>query len=218
MDIPEVANRFRIDLLRWANDHYREFPWRDPNASLYEVFMSEMFLRRTRSDVVESFIPEFFAEYPDLQSIREAHRDALADVIRPMGLQNKRAKGLINLAEQIEGDEIPRTREQLLQLPQVGPYVANATLCFALDRQLPIVDRNVDRIYRRVFGGTWTALNESTRYEFAGEVLPHGKARKFNLALLDFAAKVCTAPEPNCSHCFANEYCTYYAQHKEPQP
>lgn len=172
--------------------------------------MSEMFLRRTRADVVESFIPEFFTHYPDLETLRTAEKDALAEVIRPMGLQNRRAEGLIELATELEGQDIPRDRETLTDLPQVGPYVANATLCFALDAQLPIIDRNVDRIYRRIFGDEWTSLGEAGRWEAAADLLPDGKARPYNLALLDFASLVCTAPDPQCDHCFATAYCRYY--------
>lgn len=210
MVAPDVVDRFQIDLLDWSREHERDFPWRDREAGLYEVFMSEMFLRRTRADVVESFIPEFFESYPDLASLRRTDQDELASTIRPMGLQNKRAQGLLRLADEIEGDELPRQRERLLELPQVGPYVANATLCFALDRPLAIVDRNVDRIYRRLFGEEWAPLDDEAKYLFAEQVLPEDEARRFNLALLDFASQVCTAPEPHCERCFANGYCRYF--------
>lgn len=206
----DVIERFQTDLLDWSMEHGRDFPWRDPDAGFYEVFMSEMFLRRTRADVVESFIPEFFAEYPDLESLREADQVELAGIIRPMGLQNKRAQGLLQLADEIDGPELPRTREQLLELPQVGPYVTNATLCFALDRPLAIVDRNVDRIYRRIFGDEWTTLDDEGKYKFAGRVLPEDEARRYNLALLDFASQICKAPEPHCERCFATGYCGYF--------
>lgn len=210
MRLPPTAKRFRERLLEWSEDNERSFPWRESDASVYEVFMSEMFLRRTRSDVVESFIPEFLERYPDIGSLREADVEVLADVIRPMGLQNKRARGLVQLADELEGDSIPTGLEKLLELPQVGPYVANATLCFALDEQRPIVDRNVDRIYHRLFGQDWEELGETERWRFADEMLPEGEARRFNLALLDFGAAICAAPEPNCEDCFANDHCDYY--------
>lgn len=210
MTLPPAAARFREGLLGWSEDHGRSFPWRDSDATLYEVFMSEMFLRRTRADVVESFIPAFLARYPDIPSLREADVEELAEIIRPMGLQNKRARGLIDLADQLEGDTLPDELDELLELPQVGPYVANATLCFASGEQRPIVDRNVDRIYRRLMGEDWDEMGEADRWGFAEAMLPEGKARRFNLALLDFAAAVCAAPDPNCEACFANDYCTYY--------
>jgi A/G-specific adenine glycosylase len=210
MSLPEATERFRDGLMGWSEDHQRSFPWREPDASLYEVFMSEMFLRRTRSDVVESFIPEFLERYPDIPSLRAADQEELAEVIRPMGLQNKRARGLIELAHELEDDTIPTELDELLALPQVGPYVANATLCFALDDQRPIIDRNVDRIYRRLLGDEWGELDQAEQWAFAEAMLPDGAARRFNLALLDFAAAVCAAPDPNCGDCFASKYCEFY--------
>jgi A/G-specific adenine glycosylase len=210
-----IADPFREMLLEWAEDNHREFPWREPDASLYRVFMSEMFLRRTRSDVVDSFLPEFLERYPDLPTLRRAEQSTLADVIRPMGLQNKRSSGLLDLASEVEGDTLPRDADRLAELPQVGPYVANATLCFALDQQLPIVDRNVDRIYGRLFGAAWSDRSEPDRYELAAELLPEGEARTYNLALLDYASAICTAPDPVCEQCSATGYCGFYAERED---
>lgn len=213
-----VTDRFRGDLLAWFEDNERTFPWRDDEATLYEVFMSEMFLRRTRADVVESFIPAFLERYPDVGSLRDADVDELAGVIRPMGLQNTRARGLTELAEALDGDDIPTEVDGLLELPQVGSYVANATLCFGLDRQLPIVDRNVDRVYGRLLGDRWSDLPEEGRWWLAEDLLPDDRVRGYNLALLDFAAAICKAPSPDCEECFASSYCTYYAEEVEGGP
>lgn len=207
-----VVDRFQRGLLSWAADNERAFPWRSPEADLYEVFISEMFLRRTRADVVEGVIGEFLERYPSLSALEGADREALADVIRPLGLQNKRAAALLRLTEAVEGVSLPRDRKALLELPQVGPYIANASLCFALDRQLPIVDRNVDRVYGRLLGEEWSGLDRDGRYELAGGLLPDGEARRFNLGLLDFASLVCTASDPDCEDCFARSECRYYAE------
>lgn len=204
------ASAFKRDLLSWYDTNGRIFPWRDEDAPLYEVFMSEMFLRRTRADVVESFIPRFLELYPDIGSLHDADVDELAEVIRPMGLQNTRARGLIELADELEGDELPEDADALMELPQVGPYVANATVCFARDEPLPIVDRNVDRVYGRLLGDVWDEATEPERWDIAEELLPEGEARSYNLGLLDFASAICTANGPACERCFASEHCTFY--------
>ena len=210
MDLEELSEQFTDDLLSWFEQNERSFPWREEDATLYEVFMSEMFLRRTRADVVESFIPRFLERYPDIESLREADVEELAEVIRPMGLQNTRSRGMISLAETLDGDDIPTDRDELRELPQVGDYVANATLCFSLDCELPIVDRNIERIYGRLLGDRWTELSETERWDLAEDLLPAQQARRYNLALLDFGAALCQAPEPSCEICFASDYCTFY--------
>lgn len=117
-----------------------------------------------------------------------------------------RSSALKQIAD--ENDHIPDTRTALRELPRVGPYVADATLCFAGDHQLPLLDRNVERMYRRLFGSRWPE-SETDRIQFATELLPAGRARPYNLALLDFGAIVC-GPTPNCEVCFASPYCSYY--------
>lgn len=111
----------------------------------------------------------------------------------------------------VEHDSLPQRREELIALPRVGPYVADATLCFALECALPILDRNVVRVYERVFGSAFPEKKSEQR-AFAAEVLPENgrEARRYNLALLDFGAVICEKLEPRCERCFATDYCTYY--------
>jgi A/G-specific adenine glycosylase len=120
-----------------------------------------------------------------------------------------RAEALIEIAER--HDQLPSEVDALLKLPRVGPYVANATLCFGDNQRKAIVDRNVRRVYPRVFGERFPHSNRDQR-EFAKTMLPEGnsKARKYNFALLDFGALICKKQEPLCEECFAREYCSYY--------
>lgn len=203
---PAVVERFRADLLEWGVDNVREFPWRDPDASLYEVFVAEFFLTQTPAENVADVYLEFIERFPSLPAVDRAAREDLVGVIEPIGFYNMRADALKQIAAEYE--TLPDTVEGLTALPRVGPYVANATLCFTFDRALPILDRNVIRVYERVFGPLWPD-DESSQVVFAEEVLPKDEPRRFNFVLLDFGAMVCST-EPNCDVCFANSYCHYY--------
>lgn len=203
-----TAVRFRRDLLEWADEGMREFPWRESSASLYEVLMAEFFLSRTRAQVVARVIPEFLEEFPDFEAIRDAEKERIAEVIRPTGLQNRRAEALKELAATID-DDIPRNPDELMELPRVGQYVAHATLCFALGEPLFIRDTNVTRIFDRLLGDDWPD-SEEEQDQILQESVPEDAPRLYNLALLDFGAEVCTARSPRCEDCFAAEYCAYY--------
>ncbi|WP_136603219.1 HhH-GPD family protein [Salinigranum halophilum] len=200
-----TVEQFRRDLLEWAETNLREYPWRDCGASIYEVFIAEFFLTQTPAENVGSVYPDFINEFPSLEAIRGASEDELVDSITPLGFQNLRTEALKTIAE--HNDSIPRDKEALSELPRVGDYVASATVCFALDQPVPILDRNVVRIYKRLFGDQWPSSSAEQK-AFASEILPKKHAREFNLALLDFGAAVCTT-EPKCTECFASEYCEY---------
>lgn len=206
---PTTAERFRSDLLWWAANDTREFPWRDPQRNPYEVFVAEFFLTQTPAENVADVYPTFLEQFPSLESIAEVDIDALEEAIRPLGFQRMRAEALAEIAA--DHESLPVNPAELQTLPRVGPYVANATLCFALERPLPIVDRNVNRVYDRVFGEQYPD-SDADRREFAERLLPDdgSEARRYNLGLLDFGAAVCTKRNPSCETCFANPYCEYY--------
>ena len=173
---------------------------------MYDVFVAEFFLTQTPADNVGRVYPAFLDRFPALESIRRADEETLVEAITPLGFQNIRATALKTIAS--EHAALPSDPEELRELPRVGQYVANATVCFALDEALPILDRNVDRVYGRVFSDEWPNT-PADQEAIVREILPEDDAREYNLALLDFGAAVCT-PEPRCEECFATDYCTYY--------
>ena len=207
------AKPFVGELAEWGENNRREFPWREEGRSPYEVFIAEMLLRRTSAEAVEPVYREFLDRYPDLNALSSADKEELAELLQPLGLHNNRAKALRDITSQLVFSGIPDTEEELLDLPHVGPYVANATLCFGYGQRRPIVDANVARIYSRVFDIDVMAdqLHEDDYlWDFAESLLPEEEYRGYNLALLDFGAAVCTSQSPSCPTCLANNMCEYY--------
>jgi A/G-specific adenine glycosylase len=119
-----------------------------------------------------------------------------------------RAEALDEIAD--EYDDILCDPDELRTLPRVGPYVADATLCFALDEPLPILDRNVVRVYDRLFRDEFPDT-ESERREFADGVVPDDgrEARQYNLTLIDFSVLVCMKRDPECETCPFRPNCAY---------
>jgi A/G-specific adenine glycosylase len=206
---PESGRTFVSDLLSWSQSNYRTFPWRDEERSLYEVFVAEFFLTQTPAENVDRHYETFLDEYPDLEAISEATVSDLENAIEPLGFQRMRAEALVSIAADYE--DLPRGSDDLRELPRVGPYVSDATLCFAEARPLAILDRNVHRVYERVFGSAYPD-EQAERAAFAEALLPEEgpEARRYNLALLDFGAAICHKRDPRCSECFASRYCSYY--------
>jgi A/G-specific adenine glycosylase len=114
-------------------------------------------------------------------------------------------------------DDLPNDPEKLEELTRVGPYVANATTCIAESRVLPLLDRNIKRVYTRVFADGFPD-GEREQLEFVSRMLPDdgATARTYNLALVDFGALVCTKRGPECETCFASDYCDYYRTEVRP--
>lgn len=198
---------FRSALLGWAEENLRAFPWRE-TSDPYEVLIAEILLQKTSAEKVEPIYRELLDTYPTIDSLAAADPDHLADIIYSLGFQNQRSRALVGIGRQL-GESVPADESELLDLPYVGRYAANATLCFAFGKPRPIVDENVVRVYNRIFDTEFDYRDEKA-WKIAARVLPEANARRFNLALLDFGATVCTPKIPNCNQCFFTDSCSYY--------
>jgi A/G-specific adenine glycosylase len=119
----------------------------------------------------------------------------------------------MNLAQIVATEhrgEIPHLKEELLELPGIGDYIANAVLCFAYGESVPLLDTNIIRILERVFGIRSSKVRARTDKELwkaVERIIPPGKAKEFNLAMLDLAALICTSRNPKCSICPTADIC-----------
>jgi len=210
--VEERIVSFRLALLDWAEDNLRSFSWRE-TTDPYEVLVAEILLQKTSAERVEPIYDKFLDTYPTPDALADADQDRLAEIIYSLGFQNQRSKALIAIGEMIRKSGVPDTADKLLELPYVGRYAANATLCFAFGQPQPIVDANVVRVYNRVFDEEFDYRDENV-WVFAGEVLPADDAQRFNLAILDFAAMICAPKVPNCDSCFFTDSCQYFQENR----
>jgi len=126
---------------------------------------------------------------------------------------NSRALRLHALAKQLtvtSKGKLPRTAEELRNLPGVGRYTAHAVACFAFGAPVPVVDVNIRRIFSRVFWKVRSATDikpEDTIWSMARASLPKKNVSEWNQALMDLGALVCTARNPQCGACPINRLC-----------
>jgi A/G-specific adenine glycosylase len=143
--------------------------------------------------------------YPTVRELAAAEREEIYSLLYPLGL-SWRADNVVAMARVAVarfGGEVPSARDQLMELPGVGDYVASAVWCFANDEAVPIIDTNVVRVVGRVFG---LRLNGEARRrkemrDAVEACLDRSQPRFYNYALLDFAAVVCKSTAPLCSNC-----------------
>jgi len=221
MSSPDILSRsdkqnltfLRKGLVTWYAAHGRMLPWRHDRASLYHRISVEVLLQRTRAETVSGFYESFYRRFPDWQSIAEAPVEEIADIIRPIGLYNRRSVSLKALATYAHssGGTFPATYEELLKIPAVGQYVANAILMFEHNRPAPLLDVNMVRVIERFIRPRKMA---DIRYDpwlqkAAGWLVRHVPLTS-NWAILDFAAKVCKLPLPACDICPVRQRCSFF--------
>jgi A/G-specific adenine glycosylase len=202
-------------LLKWWRKNKRDFPWRHTKDP-YSVLVAEMLLRKTTAQQVERLYSSFLAMYPNPKMLAEADKKNLEILLRPLGMERKRAElfkkfGLA--VEEKHNGKIPSELCGLLKLPGVGMYAANAVLSFSYSKDVPLLDTNFIRVVQRVFGVKSQKprpREDKKMWSFAQSLIPPGNSRNFNLAVLDFAALMCKARKPKCESCPIKVVCSYY--------
>lgn len=204
-------------LVDWYKHNGRKhLPWR-MTRNPYRILIAELMLQKTHA--VQQVLPIFqifMHKYPDIASLSKATTDEIKEVISSLGLQNTRSRRLKELATAISeefNNKVPNKYEDLVSLPGVGEYIANAVLCMAFGRRVPMVDANFGRVLGRVFFGKedYPPSKDKT-CRVTNELLPEMDCKEFNLGIIDLGALVCIPVSPKCPSCPISKYCLYFAR------
>jgi A/G-specific adenine glycosylase len=173
--------------------------------------VAEVLLQRSRGKTVATVYERLFDRWPTAVDLSRARVDSIGSVIRPLGLV-KRAAILKALAGTVaQRGRVPDSLDELLELPGVGNYAANATLAVAFKQQAHVVDGVSARVYRRYFGlaGTGPASSDGQLWRVVSKATPRQRVREWNWAVLDLAASVCLPKVPRCSECPLEPRCAW---------
>ncbi len=206
--------KFQKIILAWYGKHGRIFPWRNLSATSYEKIIAEILLQRTKAETVAAFFPLFIEKFPSWEKLAEAQEKDIQDLIKPIGLWRQRAYSLHALSvKMVERDGVfPLERADLEKLPGVGQYIASAIRIFIYNQIEPLLDINMQRVLERNFGERELADIRYDPYlqELSRLVVNCEKPIELNFGILDFAAGVCKARNPNCKDCILNDHCQHF--------
>lgn len=151
-----------------------------------------------------------FAKYPTAYDYLPLSQEELEAEIRSIGLYRSKSKNILAtchiLVNQYNG-EVPRTREELEQLPGVGRKTANVVLSNAFGIPAIAVDTHVFRVGNRL------RLAKSDHVLETEEQLMKRIPKKLwsdaHHWLIWHGRRVCHARSPKCSNCELLPYCSY---------
>lgn len=213
----EKKPEFQKALVKWASSHMREFPWRK-KMTPYKVLLAEVLLRRTTASAVLRIYEKAMRSYPTIEDLANADRRELEALLSSVGYHRQRAKILKDIATFIVREyrgEIPRSVENLLQIPHVGPYITGAILSFGYDIPAAMVDSNVERILKRAFCESLPAEPSlRTIQDLAETLVPRRGHQTYNFGLLDLGALICRYDVPRCMRCPLCGLCDYGLKHR----
>jgi len=183
----------------------------DEPGNPFRVLVSTILSARTRDPVTEEVSTRLFSRFPDPRSLSEADREEVSRLIKPVNYYNVKTRRIMEVSKILvdrHGGDVPRTFEELLELPGVGRKTANCVLVYAFNTPAIPVDIHVHRISNRI-GLVRTKTPEQTEVELS-KIYDRKHWLNVNELFVAFGQTICRPRVPRCEICTVKSLCSYY--------
>ena len=206
---PQRLGRVRSLILSWYDEHGSDFPWRsagDPYLALVAAVCSQ----QTQMSRVLPLYERWVRAFPTIAGAAAATRARALRVWGGAGYPRRALylRDAARICVREHGGALPRDHEALLALPGVGPFTAAIVRCFGFHEDAVAIDTNVVRVVGRLVLGELQPAHAppAAIAQAAGRLLRPGTAARWNPALMEYGATVCT-PRPRCGQCVVARLC-----------
>jgi endonuclease-3 len=158
---------------------------------------------------VNMVTPALFRRFPDAAAFAGADLSELEELVRSTGFYRNKAKNIqaaCRLIVERFGGEVPRTMDELLQLPGVARKTANVVSAHAFGVNLGVtVDTHVKRLAYRL---GFTKNTEPVKIERdLMKLIPQPDWENWSIRLIYHGRAVCDARKPECDRCELADLC-----------
>ena len=174
-----------------------------------EILIATMLSAQTTDVTVNIVTQKLFKKYRTAEDYAKADIKELEQDIRSTGFYHNKARNLQKtcqiLVEKFHS-QVPKTMEELLELPGVARKTANIVLYNAFGITVGIaVDTHVTRLSGRL-GLTEQKDQNKIEKDLMG-ITPKEKWMKLTDLLIFHGRQICTAKKPKCAACVLNRIC-----------
>lgn len=182
-----------------------ELKFEDPWRLLIAVILSA----QSTDKMVNRVTPELFRRWPTPKKLADAPQAEVEEVIKSTGFFRNKGKAIREASRMLEerfGGKVPRTMEEMLELPGVARKTANVVLGAAYGLNTGItIDTHASRVSQRL---GLTKEKDPEKIERALCALyPQDAWILVGHRFVLFGRYVCTAKSPACAQCPINELC-----------
>ena len=195
-----------IDLLQ------KEFP--DAKIALdftnpLELLVATILSAQCTDERVNIVTKTLFRKYKDAEDYAKADLKELEQNIKSTGFYRNKAKNIKNtakvLVEKLDS-HVPKTMDEMLELPGVARKTANVVLSNAFNVVAGIaVDTHVRRVSQRL--GLTDKKDPNKIEEDLMKIVPKEKWMKITDLLIFLGRRVCEAKKPRCEKCVLHRLC-----------
>ncbi len=203
-------------VLKWYDLNKRSLPWRKKvslEKKQYYTLVSEFMLQQTQVKTVIPFFNRFIKDLPSINSLAKVNEKKLIKLWEGLGYYS-RARNLKKTAQEIIKNfngKLPNNSEDLLKLPGVGNYTANAILAIAFNKPYIPLDGNIERVLKRYL--YLKKEKEIRKDNLVKKKIIFGttlRSSDYVQALMELGALICKPSNPICSQCPIIKNCKSY--------
>ena len=203
-------------ILNWYDLNKRSLPWRknvSQSKKHFYTLVSEFMLQQTQVVTVIPYFDRFINKIPNLKKLSTIQDNELIKLWEGLGYYS-RARNLKKTAQIIiskHHGKIPNNYEDLISLPGIGNYTANAILAIAFNKSYIPLDGNIERVLKRYLH--LKKDNEIQKNNLIKKKSIFGissRASDYAQALMELGAMICKPKNPECSACPILKSCKSY--------
>ena len=214
--VTETKNSTEADSKARASTSIRLLEKEYPQAKIalkhnnpLELLVATILSAQCTDERVNKVTPSLFKKYRTAEDYADADLTELEQEIRSTGFFRNKAKN-IKQTGQILGDkfnsQVPKTMEEMLQLPGVARKTANIVLQNAYGIVEGIaVDTHVRRVSKRL--GLTENEDQNKIEQDLMKIVPKDKWMRITDLLIFLGRNVCVAKKPKCKACVLNKIC-----------
>lgn len=179
--------------------------------SPYELLVSTILSAQCTDVRVNQVTEELYKEYNTPEKMISLTEEELGEKIRSCGFYKNKSKNILGATRDIiqkHGGEVPKTMEELIELPGVGRKTANVVLSNAFGVPAIAVDTHVFRVSNRLGiakGDTPDQVEKGLM-----ENVPREMWSDTHHYLIWHGRQICKARKPQCEICPLAPYCGYF--------
>jgi endonuclease III len=197
------------EILQRLDDRYPLATCALHHKSAWELLVATILSAQCTDVRVNMVTPIIFAKYPTIEAFAALEPEELEPDIRSTGFFRNKSKSVVGAARKLLsefGGQVPRTMDELLQIPGVARKTANVVLgtWFKVADGV-VVDTHVQRISRRL---ELTKNTEPQKIEQdLMKVIPRDKWIVFAHQIILHGRALCIARKPKCADCPLENLC-----------
>ena len=174
-----------------------------------ELLVATILSAQATDEQINALTPKLFQKYKTAEDYSNADLAELEQDIRSSGFYHNKAKNLKNSAKMLVekyNSQVPKTMEELVELPGVARKTGNIVLFNAYGIIAGVaVDTHVRRLAQRL------GLTENTKQDKIEkdlmDIIPKDKWMHITDLLIFHGRRVCDARKPRCDACVLNKIC-----------